>query len=151
MMTVNRISTSLVRYLGAGVSARNVSGRLSNIVKDGQGTEIVQPADAQRTFNTNLVPASINVGEFHAARGFLQQRGAEPLAAKAMAVVFVDAARAQGVSVMSLLEGANEEKVALLQAQTYKFINQLRDESSQLSGSRSIDNRVSVRSRYLLA
>lgn len=150
-MTVNRVSTSLVRYLGADVSARNINGRLSNVVKNGQGTEIVQPADAQRTFSTNLVPASINVGEFDAARGFLQQRGAEPLAAKAMAVVFVDSARAQGVSVMSLLEGANADKIALLQAETYKFINQLRDGSSQLSGSREVDNRVSVRSRYLLA
>lgn len=153
MMTVaaNRISTSLVRYLGADVSARNINGRLSNIVKDGQGTEIVQPADAQRTFDTNLVPASINVGEFDAAQGFLLNRGAEPLAAKAMAVVFVDSARAQGVSVMSLLEGSNKEKIALLEAETYKFINQLRDGSSQLAGSKGVDNRTSVRSRYLLA
>ena len=150
-MAANRISTNLVRYLGADVSARKSNGKLSNLVKDGQGREIVQPADAQRTFNTNLVPASINVGEFDAAQGYLQQRGAEPLAAKAMAVVMVDAARAQGVSVMSLLEGSNTERLSLLEANTYKFINQLRDGSSQLSASKGVDNRTSVRSRYLLA
>jgi len=150
-MAANRISTNLVRYLGADLSARSNRGKLSNVVKDGQGREIVVPADAQRTFDTNLVPASINVGEFDAAQGYLQQRGAEPLAAKAMAVVMVDAARAQGVSVMALLEGSNTETLSLLEANTYRFINQLRDGTSQLSASRGVDNRTSVRSRYLLA
>ena len=150
-MAANRISTNLVRYLGADVAAKQNNGKLSNVVKDGQGNEIVRPADAQRTFDTNLVPASINVAEFDAAQGYLQQHGAEPLAAKAMAVVMVDAARAQGVSVMSLLEGSNTATLSLIEANTYKFINQLRDGTSQLEASKGVDNRTSVRSRYLLA
>ena len=68
-----------------------------------------------------------------------------------MAVVMVDAARAQGVSVMSLLEGSNKTTLSLLEANTYKFINQLRDGTSQLAASKGVDNRTSVRSRYLLA
>ncbi|MHA1289547.1 MAG: hypothetical protein ACTSPB_19345 [Candidatus Thorarchaeota archaeon] len=150
-MAANRISTNLVRYLGADVAARQNNGKLVNVVKDGQGSEIVRPADVQRTFDTNLVSASINIAEFDAAQGYLQQRGAEPLAAKTMAVVMVDAARAQGVSVMSLLEGSNTATLSLLEANTYKFINQLRDGTSQLAASKGVDNRTSVRSRYLLA
>ena len=67
-MAANRISTNLVRYLGADVAARKNNGKLSNVVKDGQGSEIVRPADAQRQFDTDLVPASINVAEFDAAQ-----------------------------------------------------------------------------------
>jgi len=150
-MAVNRVSTSLIRYLGAEVSARNNNGSLSNLVKSGQGREIVQPADTERVFNSSLVPASVKISEFDAAFGYLQNKGAAPLAAKAMALVMVDAAKAQGVGVMSLLEQRDGNKLALLDAQTFNYINQLRDGSSQLSSSKTVDNRKSVRSRYLLA
>ena len=150
-MAVNRVSTSLVRYLGAEVSARNSSGSLSNLVKNGQGNELVQPADAQRVFNTDLTSASIKLSDYDAALGYLQNKGAEPLAAKAMAVVLVDSAKAQNVNVMSLIEQREGNKLALLEPKTFDYINQLRDGSSQLSSSKEIDNRKSVRSRYLLA
>ena len=150
-MAVNRVSTSLVRYLGAEVAAQNTRGSLRNKVSSGQGTEIVSPADAQRVFNTGLTPASVNIKEFDAARGYFENRGAEPLAAKAMALVMVDAAKAQNLSVMRLLDGSNSDKIALLEAETYNYINQLRDGTSQLSGSKPNNNQTSVRARYLLA
>lgn len=150
-MAVNRVSTSLVRYLGAEVSARSTRGSLRNTVKAGQGSEIVSPADAQRVFNTGLTPASVNVNEFTAARGYFENRGATPLAAKAMALVMVDSAKARGVSVMKLLDGSDTQKIKLLESETYNYINQLRDGTSQLSGSKAVDNRTSVRARYLLA
>ena len=151
VMAVNRTSTSLVRYLGAEVSARNNNGSLANVVQSGQGKEIVQPADSQRVFNSSLTPASVKIADFDAAFGYLQGKGATPLAAKAMALVIVDAAKAQGVSVMSILEQRNSNKLALLDAKTYNYINQLRDRSSQLSNSTTVDNKKSVRSRYLIA
>ena len=150
-MAVNRVSTSLIRYLGAEVSAKSTRGALRNTVKAGQGSEIVQPADAQRVFNTDLTPASVNIDEFDAAKGYFENRGAAPLAAKAMALVMVDAAKAQGVSTMSLLDGSDKQKIKLLEAQAYNYINQLREGTTQLSGSKTTDNKTSVRARYLLA
>ncbi len=150
-MAVNRVSTSLVRYLGAEVSATSTRGSLRNKVASGQGNEIVQPADAQRVFNTGLTPASVNIGDFDAARGYFENRGSEPLAAKAMALVMSDIAKKKGVSVMELLDGSDKQSIKLLEAETYRFINQLRDGTSQLSGSTTTDNNKSVRARYLLA
>lgn len=150
-MAVNRVSTSLVRYLGAEVSATSTRGSLRNKVNAGQGTEIVSPADSQRVFNTGLTPASVNIGEFDAARGYFENRGTEPLAAKAMALVMADIAKAQGTTVMRLLDDSDKQSIKLLEAETYNYINQLRDGTSQLSGSTTTDNRKSVRARYLLA
>jgi len=150
-MAVNRVSTSLVRYLGAEVSAKTSRGSLRNVVRSGQGREIVRPADTIRASDLNLVNASVSVSQFDAARGYFENRGAEPLAAKAMALVMVDTAKAQGVSVMKLLDETNPQKIALLEAESYKYINQLRDGTSQLSGSKQTDNKKSVRARYLLA
>ena len=150
-MAVNRVSTSLVRYLGAEVAATDERGSLRNQVTAGQGTEIVQPADAQRVFNTGLSAASVNVDEFSAARGYFENRGAEPLAAKAMALVMSDIAKKKGVSVMKLVDDSNKQNIELLESETYRFINQLRDGTSQLSGSTTTDNNKSVRARYLLA
>lgn len=131
-MAVNRISTSLVRYLGAEVSAKSTRGALRNTVKAGQGTEIVQPADAQRVFNTGLTPASVKIGDFDAARGYFENRGATPLAAKAMALVMCDIAKKEGVSVMKLVDETDKQNIKLLESETYRYINQLRDGSSQL-------------------
>ena len=150
-MAANRTSTSLVRYLGAEVSARTSRGSLRNKVTAGQGREIVSPADSPRISNRNLAPASVKIADFDAAKGFFESRGAQPLAAKAMALVVVDAAKAQGVSAMSILDGSDTTSIKLLDSQTYNYINQLRDGTSQLSGSKPSDNRKSVRARYLLA
>ena len=149
-MAVNRQSTSLVRFLGAEVSARQTNGKLANNVVNGLGGERTQPADFQRTVNT-LEPDSIKIADFQAALGHMQGLGAEPLAAKTMAVVLVDSAKAQGVGVMSLIDSASTEELSLVSNTAYTYINQLRDGSSQLGASQDIDNSESLRSRYLLA
>jgi hypothetical protein len=149
-MTVNRVSTSLVRFFGAGVKAQQAGGKLSNLVSDGQGGETPMAADVQRFLTKGLTPASVNIHDYQSALGHLERLGASPLAAKAMALVFVDAAKAQGVSVMSLIESTNSSQLSLLSAETYKYINQLRDSTNQLSGSVAVDNSLSLRSRYLI-
>jgi len=149
-MTVNRQSTSLVRFLGAEVSARQTNGKLANNVVNGLGGERTQPADYQRTANT-LEPDSIKIADYQAALGHMQGLGAEPLTAKAMAMVMVDAAKAQGVGVMSLINSSSTEEMSLISNTAYTYINQLRDGSSQLSASQDIDNSESLRSRYLIA
>jgi hypothetical protein len=149
-MTVNRQSTSLVRFLGAEVSARQTNGKLANNVVNGLGGERTQPADFQRTANT-LEPDSIKIADFQAALGHMQGLGAEPLAAKAMAMVLVDSAKAQDVPVMSLIDSASTAELALVSNTAYTYINQLRDGSSQLGSSQDIDNSKSLRSRYLIA
>ena len=150
-MAAERSSTSLVRFLGAEVSARNTAGKLVNVVKDGLGGERTRDASSQRAGAENTEPASIKISDYEAALAHMQRNGAEPLAAKAMAVVIVDAARAQGVGVMSLLKDTVAQEMALVSEAAYIYINQLRDGSSQLSGSEAIDNAKSLRSRYLLA
>lgn len=150
-MAAERSSTSLVRFLGAEVSARNTAGKLANVVKDGLGGERTQDASSQRAGAENTEPASIKISDFEAALAHMQRNGVEPLAAKAMAVVMVDVAKSQGVGVMSLLKDTSAQEMALVSAEAYTFINQLRDGSSQLSGSKAIDNAKSLRSRYLLA
>lgn len=149
-MTVNRTSTSLVRFLGAEVSARQTNGKLANNVKNGLGGERTLPADQQRTANT-LEPDSLNIAEYQAALAHMQRVGAEPLTAKAMAVVMVDAAKAQSVGVMSLIDSSSTTEMALVSNQAYIYINQLRDGSSQLGASQTINNANSLRSRYLIA
>jgi len=149
-MAANRTSTSLVRFLGAEVSARQSSGSLANTVKGGLGGEVAQPADTQRLANT-LTPASVKISDYQSALMHMQNSGAEPFAAKAMAMVLVDAAQAQGVGVMSLIKTTDVTKMALVSNSAYTYINQLRDGSSQLGGSQNIDNGKSLRSRYLLA
>ena len=149
-MVVNRTSTSLVRFLGAEVSARQTNGKLANNVKHGLGGERTLPADQQRKANT-LEPDSLNIADFQAAFAHIQRLGAEPLAAKAMAMVMVDSAKAQGVDVMSLIDSSNTTEMSLVSNTAYTYINQLRDGSSQLGASRVIDNNKSLRSRYLLA
>ena len=150
-MAVKRVSTQLVQFLGAEITARNTAGKLVNVVKDGLGGERTRQADSQRSGETNVQPASIKISDFQAALAHMQRNGVEPLAAKAMAVVMVDAAKAQGVGVMSLLKDTGAQEISLVNNNAYKFINQLRDGSSQLSGSEEIDNSKSLRSRYLLA
>ena len=149
-MAVNRQSTSLVRFLGAEVSARQTNGKLANNVKNGLGGERASPADQQRTSNT-LEPDSIKIADYQAALSHMQTLGAEPLTAKAMAMVMVDSAKAQGVGVMSLIDSANTTEMALISNTAYTYINQLRDTSSQLGASEDIDNSKSLRSRYLIA
>jgi hypothetical protein len=149
-MAVNRQSTSLVRFLGAEVSARQTNGKLGNNVKSGLGGERTRPADQQRTANT-LEPDSIKIADYQAALAHMQSLGAEPLTAKAMAMVMVDAAKAQGTGVMSLIDSASTTEMSLVSNTAYKYINQLRDISSQLGASEDIDNSKSLRSRYLIA
>lgn len=149
-MAINRVSTELVRYLGAEVSARNINGKLANVVSRGQGNEIIRPADSQRMLSTSLSPASTKIADFDAALGYFENRGATPLAARTMALVMVDAAKAQGLNVMSILNNSNQATVELTEAKTFNYINQLRDGSSQLSTSKITDNKKSMRARYLL-
>lgn len=149
-MAVNRQSTSLVRFLGAEVSARQTNGKLANNVKNGLGGERTLPADQQRTANT-LEPDSIKIADYQAALSHMQNLGAEPLTAKGMAMVMVDAAKAQSVSVMSLIDSSSTTEMALISNTAYTYINQLRDTSSQLGASEDIDNSKSLRSRYLIA
>ena len=147
--------TQLIQFLGAEITARNRGGALHNVVKNGLGGERTQQADSQRVgrnaSTADFEAGSINIGDYEAALVYMEAHGAEPLAAKAMALVMLDAAKAQGVGVMSLLKTTSTQEVALVTNEAYKYINQLRDISSQLSGSGTIDNSKSYRSRYLLA
>src|SRR6056297_2098287 len=132
-MTINRTSSSLVRYLGSNVKTTVSRGKLVNTVVRGQGNEQTRNAAVQRT-DSNLVPASVDIGDYQAAFAYLERRGVSPVAAQTMAVVFIDAAKANNQSVMSLLESASDEALAITNANTYTFINQLRNLTTQLSG-----------------
>lgn len=150
-MVVKRTSTSLVQFLGASITAKQNAGQLSNVISDGLGGERTTQADVDRFLNTGLKPAFVNIAEFQAALGHLQSNNVEPLVAKTMALVLIDAAAAQNVNVMSLIKNTDANEMALISNTAYTFINQLRDGSSQLGGTKVIDNSKSLRARYLLA
>lgn len=151
-MTVNRSSTSLVRYLGATVKAGKSGGsKLTNVASDVQGTVTrVDPATRLLT-QTGLKQDSIKIADYQAALGYLGQRGIDPLVAKTMAAAFVDVAKSQGINVMSLLETTDPAKIAVIDAQVFNRMNQIRDLTSQLSTSSNIDNTASVPARRIQA
>jgi len=151
-MAVNRSSTSLVRYLGATVKAANAGGNaLTNVATDNQGTETRNDPAVRVLSRRGQTQDSIKIADYQAALGYLGQRGVDPLVAKTMGAVFVDVAKSQGVSVMSLLETTDPTALALIDSQVFNRMNQLRDLTSQLSSSSSIDNTASVPARRIQA
>jgi len=150
-VAVNRSSTSLVRYLGATVKANSSSGSLANVAQDTQGSVTRNDPSARRLSTPGLTQDSIKIADYQAALGYLGARGVDPLVAKTMAAVFVDAAKSEGVGVMSLLESTNTNALSLVNAQVFNRINQLRDLSSQLNSSSPVDNTASVPARRIQA
>lgn len=139
-MPIERSSTSLVRYLGATVKANTSSGKLSNVVSNGQGRERGRNPSVRRLSSVGLVQDSIKISEYQSALGYLESRGVSPLISKTMASVFVDAAKSQGQSVMALLESSNAQALALVNKAVIQRINQLRDGTTQLSSSNPSNN-----------
>jgi len=150
-MAVNRSSKQVTQYLGADITPKNVAGALQGVVNNGLGGERTVQPDTIRGSRSDFVAGSLNIAEYEAALVHMESRGAQPLAAKAMALVLLDVAKAQGVRVDTLLRNTSTQEIALLSNQAYVYINQLRGGGSQLSGSNAIDNSKSLRSRYLLA
>lgn len=150
-MAIRRNSKTLVNYFGAEVKAAISKSKLSNVVANGQGNERVSEAAVQRMFVEGQTPSSINIAQYEFALGYFQQMNVVPLAAKAMALILVDAAKAQGTTAMRLIENVSAQEISLLQAETYNYINQLRSGTSQLAGSKPVDNTKSYRARYLKA
>lgn len=148
-MSINRTSTNLVRFLGSQLSAEVSRGQFGNVFRSGSSVEKSINASVLRLTSGNLVPASVNIEEYHAAFAFLEQRGISKLVAEAMAVVFVDVARTQNVGVMSLLDNADSSSLSLVKNQVYQIINQLRDSTSQLSNASAANNNNSLISRQL--
>jgi hypothetical protein len=148
-MTIRRSSTSLVNYFGAEVTATMTQGKLSNTVRNGTGNERAAEAAVQIFTNTNYTPSALKISEYEYALGFVQAAGIAPLAQKTMALVFVDAAKAQGISVAALLRDVTSSELSLVEAKSYDYINKLRDNTSQLSGSTPVSNNNSYRARYL--
>ena len=149
-MAVNRSSTSLIRYLGTTVKAGSSgSSRTTNVTQDAVGGETrIDPA-GRRMSQVGLKQDAIKIADYQAALGYLEQRGVDPLVAKTMAAVFVDVAKSQSVSVMSLFE--NNADLSLVNNEVLNRLNQLRDLSSQLSSSNPIDNTASVPARRIQA
>jgi hypothetical protein len=119
------------------------------VTQNARGGETrIDPA-GRRFSQTGLQQDAIKIADYQAALGYLGQRGVDPLVAKTMAAVFVDVAKSQGVSVMSLFE--NNADLSLVNNEVLNRLNQLRDLSSQLSSSNPIDNTASVPARRIQA
>ena len=151
-MAVNRSSTSLIRYLGATVKAGSEGGaRITNVTQNARGGETRNDPAARRFSSVGLQQDTVKIADYQAALGYLGQRGVDPIAAKTMAAVFVDVAKSQGRSVMSLFEITTNDEIALVENEVLNRLNQLRDLSSQLSSSNPIDNTASVPARRIQA
>lgn len=150
-MPVERSSTSLIRHRGVTVKATNVQGRLSNVVLNGVGGERGANPAVSRLTADGKSNAYVDIGQYQSALGFLERRGADPLAAKAMALALLDAATAKGVGVMSLLETADLNNLSILDPVIMARLNQLRDATSQISVATTSSNSQSFASRSILA
>jgi len=151
MAVHNRSSKQVTQFLGADVTPSNVAGALQSVVNNGLGGERPRQPDTTRGSTSDFESGELNIVEYESALVHMEARGAQPLAAKAMALVLLDVAKAQGVRVDTLLRNTGTQEIALLNNQAYVYINQLRGGGSQLSGSDAIDNSKSLRSRYLIA
>ena len=149
-MTPNRNSSGLLRYFGADVAAKLVGSAFANVVRDAQGGERARPADRQRFQGQELVPASVNSSQYQIALAHMQSRGAAPLAARAMAMVLLDTAKMLDTTVIHLLDKSSEDQLKLVEAETYRYMNLLRDNTSKLSATRPTSNTRSYRARYLI-
>lgn len=146
----NRNSARLLSNLGAEIFATEGGGSFKNVVKNGQGGERTPGAGLARFQGQQVESASIHIAEYQLAQAHLQRRGAAPLAINTMALVLLDVAKAKGVSILTLLDSATPEQLSLLEAETYRFVNLLREKTSYLTGANPINNAQSYRARYLL-
>jgi hypothetical protein len=150
MATVKRNSTGMLRSFGAEIFATDFGSSFKNIVRNGQGGERTPGADLARFQGQQVEAASIHIAEYQLAKAYLDRRGAEPLASKTMALILLDVAKVQGISVVELLDRTSTEALALLEAEAYRYVNLLRENTSQLTGTNSVNNAQSYRARYLL-
>ena len=150
MATAKRNSTRLLNNLGAEIFATVGGTSFKNVVRNGQGGERTPGAALDRFQGQQVTSATIHIAEFEIAQAHLQRRGAAPLAIKTMALVLLDVAKAKGISIMTLLDTATPEQLSLLEAETYRFVNLLREKTSQLTGVSAVNNAASLRARYLL-
>jgi hypothetical protein len=147
---VDRSSTSLVRFFGAEVFATTIAAAFGNTVVNGQNNEkTIDPSVARLTAG-RVSPASLNITDFQIAVAHLERRGAAPLAAQAMALVFLDIAKIYNTSVMRVLDITNESQLKIVEAEAYKYINRLRNQTSWLAKSTASNNNNSYRARYLI-
>jgi len=147
---MNRTSTNLVKFFGAEVFASTISSSIGNVVVDGNGNEkSTSPANV-RLSSDRVEEATINSSHYQIAVAHLERRGVAPLAAKAMALVFLDVAKIQNMTVMQLLDNTNDVDIKMVTAEAYKYINQLRNNTSSLARSQPTNNSQSFRARYLI-
>lgn len=149
-MAVNRNSRRILTAFGTEVTATEVTATLVNTIRFGVGGERTTSAALDRFQGQAVEQASLPINDFDIAVADLTRRGAEPLAARTMALIFIDVARVLQVSVHSLLNNANDEQLKLAEAATYQYLNLLRRNTSQLSGANNVSNEQSYRARYLI-
>lgn len=146
----NRNSERLLTFLGAEVSATDVNSAFVNRFRLGQGGEQTTPAGRDRFQGQQVTNAYVPIDEYHIAVAHLTRRGAEPLAARTMGLIFVDVARLLNTSVQGLLNSLTEEQQGLFESATYTYLNTLRQNTTQLTGTNNVTNAQSFRARYLL-
>lgn len=145
---LERVSTELVRFFGIQLSRELDSGKFANVFRGGDQSQKTIPASLERLTTDGLIPASINIDQYQTALGFLLESGAERTIAPAMAVAFVDTAKALGISVSGLLTLSDDKTIKLLQDRAYGFLNRLRDPSSSLTRAEPVDNNLSRMFRF---
>lgn len=147
MSTLNRVSTDLVRFLGAQLSTEIANGKFSNVFRQSELRTTV-PAAVRRLTQQNLQPASISTEQYHIALSYLQKAGSEPAAASALAVAFLDVAQALQIPVATLIANTDSNTLKLLDRKAYSFLNRLRDPTSALGDAFDVDNSSTLLQRF---
>ena len=143
---LGRFSTQALEQFGAKRKVRNVNGAKSNIYSQNKGGESFLSPDAVRLAFTNLQSGSVDPNLYNVVFSYFMNVSKSKKTASTMTIVLIDAAKFQGVSPLSLIEGAQEGKVNLIE-EIYPYINLLRGPGDQHEKVSQIQNRFSLKSR----
>jgi hypothetical protein len=144
----DRFSTEFLEQLGARRNTVSVDGTFVNTFQDRTGVEQALNAAATALSNNKLRPATLNIEEFLVAKCFYENRGLSETTATTMAVISLDAAKIQGMSVMKFLEPMRQN--GSLSFESIVAANLLRPASSQQTFLVEKSNKKSPKARNVI-
>lgn len=131
-----------------GVNARitRTGNKLVNDFTNGDGSQLTTPADV---FLSNAsVPANIKSIYFGVVKSYFTTRGSTEKYATAVALLILDAAKAQNISPMQMLGRFDKNDISINDNIMY-VMNLLDATTSRLTTARYLSNNLSLKSQYI--
>lgn len=145
-----RFSTQFIKQQGARRKTVSEGGKLVNTFQDSKGFEKSVNAAFVALTDKKLVTSSLNSEQYFYAKSFFQTRGSSETTAITLAVLSMDAAKIQGVSVMKFLEPLRTNSENRKNFESFVAINFFRPTSSKQAFLVQKTNDGSFRSRDII-